>query len=55
MFQVVDTGIIVRLNVDGSIDASFGKNGFVYTANTGYDNIAIQPDGKIICIGAKLC
>ncbi len=50
---LIDTGIIVRLNVDGSIDASFGQNGFVYTANAGYDNIAVQPDGKIIVIGGN--
>ena len=40
-------GAIVRLNVDGSLDTSFGTNGTVHTTGGEY-SIAIQPDGKII-------
>ena len=40
-------GAIVRLNVDGSLDTSFGSNGSVGTTGSVY-SVAIQPDGKII-------
>jgi uncharacterized delta-60 repeat protein len=40
-------GALVRLNVDGSLDTSFGSNGSVGTTGSVY-SVAIQPDGKII-------
>jgi uncharacterized delta-60 repeat protein len=48
-----------RLNVDGSLDATFGTGGLVTTAlgkvNNGADGqfhaVAIQPDGKILAAG----
>jgi uncharacterized delta-60 repeat protein len=51
---------VVRLNVDGSLDATFGNGGFVDTAigttSTGstysqFSAVAIQPDGKIDAVG----
>ncbi len=43
---------IARLNANGSIDSSFGTNGFIRT-NVGDNSyaIAIQPDGKILIAG----
>ncbi len=40
-------GAIVRLNVNGSLDTSFGLGGTVDTTGGAY-SVAIQPDGKII-------
>jgi uncharacterized delta-60 repeat protein len=46
---------LVRLNSDGTPDASFGTNGVVIThATDGYDSISrvtVQLDGKIIAVG----
>ena len=46
---------VVRLNSDGSSDASFNGNGLVKTHITSLDNFAnaviVQPDGKIIVAG----
>lgn len=53
---------LVRYNTNGSVDATFGTNGFVNTdfnsigQNGLYDAataLAIQPDGKIIAVGAS--
>jgi hypothetical protein len=55
---------IVRYNVDGSIDSTFGTNGyFIYqvpgtTSNTLGRSIVIQSDGKILLGGTcdnKFC
>ncbi len=47
-----------RLNPDGSLDASFGKNGKVITQlNSKSDELialALQPDGKILALGNTL-
>jgi uncharacterized delta-60 repeat protein len=47
--------MLVRLNVDGTPDDSFGANGVVTTAISGMGDeaqgITIQPDGKIILVG----
>ena len=48
------TYFTTRYNTNGTIDASFGGTGAVYTSIGGYDNatmIAVQPDGKIIVGG----
>lgn len=45
---------LVRLNRDGSLDASFGVDGKVITDFTSVDmlgDIALTPDGKIIMVG----
>ena len=47
---------VALLNSDGSLDTSFGTNGFVITLPTGYSNavaraVAVQPDGKILVTG----
>jgi uncharacterized delta-60 repeat protein len=47
--------LIVRYNVDGSLDSSFAANG-VYTSGLSgvddyYNGVTIQPDGKIIAVG----
>ena len=48
--------VVVRLFPDGSVDPSFGQNGsyFLIGANIQTDGraMAIQPDGKIIIVGA---
>ncbi len=51
-------GIVVRLNPDGSLDATFANNGR-YEAPTLlfislFSRAAVQPDGKIVLIGATL-
>jgi uncharacterized delta-60 repeat protein len=47
--------VVVRLNADGSLDNTFGNNGFVTTDFTGgqdgVNSIALLPDGKIIAAG----
>ncbi len=47
---------LVRYNADGSLDSSFGSGGIVTTDFTGTseeaNNLAIQPDGKIIAVGS---
>jgi hypothetical protein len=50
---------VARLNVDGSLDASFGTGGMVATPIGSFNNspdgqfnaVAIQPDGKIVAAG----
>ncbi len=48
--------MLIRYLSDGRLDPSFGSGGKVTTSITGYDYIKglqIQPDGKIIAIGAS--
>ena len=45
---------VVRYNVDGSLDSSFGGTGIITTTINGGDvgrSVAIQPDGKIVVAG----
>jgi len=46
---------LLRYNVNGTLDSSFGKRGIVITDFSGYDdeatNCALQADGKIIVVG----
>lgn len=58
-YAVVGTAInfgLERYNSDGSLDLSFGTNGKVTTPVQGIDDqafaVAIQPDGKIVAVGA---
>ncbi len=54
---------VVRFNVDGSLDMSFGENGRVVTDFAGFEEQSIdhvnkmilQPDGKIILVGSRFC
>jgi uncharacterized delta-60 repeat protein len=52
---------VARLNVDGSLDTSFGTGGKVLTdfAGTGWgdiaEGVAVQPDGRIVAAGCNLC
>jgi uncharacterized delta-60 repeat protein len=39
---------LARLNVDGSLDSTFGTNGIAYESQPGAASIALQPDGKIV-------
>ena len=53
---VIEQFAIVRYNVDGSLDASFGTGGKVTTDMGGHwlekiGSIKIQPDGKIVAAG----
>jgi uncharacterized delta-60 repeat protein len=46
--------VVARFNPDGSLDASFGQNGRVYTdllGEEGARDVALQPDGKIVAVG----
>jgi uncharacterized delta-60 repeat protein len=46
--------LVIRLNVDGSADATFSRDGFVTTSVGGPSQalaVAIQPDGKIVAAG----
>ena len=46
---------VARYNADGSLDTSFGNNGYVKTDISGYiagiDAVAVGPDGKIVLAG----
>lgn len=48
---------LIRYNVDGSLDASFGTNGVAFIDITGHDDVAgavaIQADGKIVVAGTS--
>jgi uncharacterized delta-60 repeat protein len=47
---------LVRYTRDGSVDPTFGDDGIVQTAFSGYDDlagIAVQPDGKIVATGSS--
>lgn len=49
---------IIRLNIDGSFDSSFGDNGFVkvdVNEEAGYvSSVAVQENGKIVFVGAHV-
>lgn len=47
----VDSFCLVRYNVDGTVDASFGNNGIVITPFNNGRAVAIQSDGKILLTG----
>ena len=55
--SAMNSFVVVRYNVDGSLDTSFGTNGKVTTvpigpSNEGYPNaVAIQSNGKIVVVG----
>ena len=45
--------LLFRVNIDGTMDTTFGSNGFVEDSTTfGGTSIILQPDGKIITGGA---
>ena len=49
-----DKFTVVRVNVNGTMDTTFGNEGIVYTlfgAKCGADALAIQPDGKLLVGG----
>lgn len=53
-FDPVYSGVIARLDVDGSIDSTFGLNGFVQVSQNKmgtYGSMAVQTDKKIVVIG----
>ena len=54
-FSISGNVNLARFNTDGSIDTSFGANGFVNTIlvseTGGIDIMKIQPDGKILITG----
>jgi uncharacterized delta-60 repeat protein len=39
---------LARLNLDGSLDTTFGTNGIAYESQPGAASIALQSDGKIV-------
>jgi uncharacterized delta-60 repeat protein len=54
-WKVTDDFALVRYNLDGSLDTSFGSGGEVLTslgsASETAEDVAIQPDGKIVAAG----
>lgn len=47
-------GFVARLNVDGSLDRSFGVGGIMtetFLTHTTFSALALQPDGKIVVAG----
>jgi uncharacterized delta-60 repeat protein len=44
---------ILRYNLDGSLDASFGGNGQVTNAGMTVHDVTVQPDGKIVAAGTS--
>ena len=51
---------LLRLNQDGSIDTTFGENGFAINndyidQNASYDFVSIRPDGEIVALGSDPC
>lgn len=54
--QNVDRLCLARYNENGSLDATFGGQGFVFTDITGaqlasFTGVAVQSDGKIVAVG----
>jgi uncharacterized delta-60 repeat protein len=50
--------LLVRFNPDGSLDLSFGSQGWVTTdwgCAEDAEAVAIQPDGKIVAAGRSMC
>ena len=51
LFATGSQGILIRLNADGSPDASFGSEGIVETGLSGAVNgLGLQADGKIVAL-----
>ena len=48
--------LLIRLNIDGTVDASFGNAGWVVTTVSGFElearALALQPDNKIVVVGS---
>jgi uncharacterized delta-60 repeat protein len=52
-YESIDDFVLLRFNIDGTIDTSFGTNGYT-TIKIGDDeafDLAIQDDGKIVVVG----
>jgi|GEM_PF-2106634 len=48
----IGTGILIRLNKDGSLNDHFGNEGVVQTILTNLASLLIQPDGKVVARGS---
>ena len=49
-----ESGVLVRLDADGSLDASFGAAGVVVLPDvTWVQSLAVQPDGRIVVAGDR--
>lgn len=56
--NTVNGGAAVRYNTDGSLDTTFATSGIRLDAGNQQENfqdVAIQPDGKIVVVGTKCC
>ncbi len=55
LFSVKYSGLIARLNTNGTLDLSFGEHGIIETrfskSREGYTTVALQTDGKIVAAG----
>jgi uncharacterized delta-60 repeat protein len=49
----VARNVLVRYNVNGSIDSSFGTNGKVVIESVFTPKLALQPNGKIVLVGSS--
>jgi uncharacterized delta-60 repeat protein len=48
--------VLIRFNLNGSVDNSFGTNGIIYTDFGNKDEtsaLLVQPDGKIVAVGSS--
>ncbi len=48
----IGTGILIRLNKDGSLNDHFGNEGVEQTIFTNLSSLVIQPDGKVVARGS---
>ncbi len=51
-YNGVATGHVVRVNIDGSLDATFNTGTWLNDANSAVFSVVVRADGKIIIDGA---
>jgi uncharacterized delta-60 repeat protein len=49
-----DTSALARYNPDGSLDATFGRDGKVITSASSIMKLAVQTNGRIVTVGASV-
>lgn len=50
---VCGTGGVLRYTSDGTPDSTFGENGAVFASWGYFNDLAIQPDGKLVVVGNR--
>ena len=43
--------VLTRRNPNGSLDSTFGDNGYAYSLTEALSDMAVTSDGKIVCVG----